>query len=348
MTIKEKILANLKEDKIITTARVGKKFGVSRIYAHRMLQELRQEGAVLLIGKTRQAAYVLASNKRAVHEAQATIRHISLRLRNVHLAEDIVFARIERETGIFLDVPENIRKIVQFGFTEMLNNAIDHSRSKKIIVDCRKTDTAIAFTVRDFGIGIFNNVRETRKLQGTLEAIQELLKGKTTTMPEKHSGQGVFFTSKAADTFIVDSENKKLTINNLLPDIFVSDRAPLQGTQVLFAIGLKSKKQLVDIFSAFTSDVDGDSEFSKTRISVKLFQFGKNLLSRSEAKRVVVNLEHFREIELDFRGVTTVGQAFADEIFRVWHNTHPDIRLIPINANENVAFMLRRACGKLR
>lgn len=346
MTIKNKILANIKDEKITTTAKISKKLGVSRIYAHRLLQELRRDGVVLLVGKTRQAAYVLASDKQAVHAAQAALRHISFRLHNVQLAEDVVFSRIERETGIFLDVSENIRKIVQFGFTEMLNNAIDHSQSEKIIVDCRKTETAISFTVRDFGIGIFNNVRESKKLPGTLEAIQELLKGKTTTMPEKHSGQGVFFTSKAADTFVIDSGDKKLTMNNLLPDIFVSDRAPLKGTLVFFAINLKSKKQLVDVFNAFTSDIGGDSEFSKTRISVKLFQFGKDLLSRSEAKRVVVNLEHFREIELDFRGVATVGQAFGDEIFRVWHNAHPSIRLIPVNANENIKLMIRRAGGE--
>lgn len=347
MTIKDKILANIKDEKITTTAKISKKFGVSRIYAHRILQELRRDGVVLLVGKTRQAAYVLVSDKQAVHQAQAAIRHISLRLHNTQLAEDIVFSRIERETGIFLGVPENIRKIIQFGFTEMLNNAIDHSKSEKIIVDCRKTDTAISFTVRDLGIGIFNNVRESKKLPGTLEAIQELLKGKTTTMPEKHSGQGVFFTSKAADTFIIDSGDKKLTINNLLPDIFISDRASLRGTLVFFAISLKSEKQLVDVFNAFTSDIEGDSEFSKTRISVKLFQFGKDLLSRSEAKRVVVNLEHFREVELDFRGVTTVGQAFGDEIFRVWHNAHPGVSLMPVNANDNIKLMIRRAGGEV-
>lgn len=347
MTIKEKILASLKEEKTSTTAKLSKKLGVSRIYVHRILQGLRQEGLVVLVGKTRQAAYVLASNTQAVQEARAAINHVSFRLQNQELAEDLVFARIERETGIFLDVPEEVRKIVQYGFTEMLNNAIDHSRSTQIIVDCKRTETAITFSVRDFGIGIFTNVRETKKLPGTLEAIQELLKGKMTTMPEKHSGQGVFFTSKAADTLIIDSGDKKLTFNNLVSDIFISDRTFLKGTLIFFAINVRSKRQLADVFNAFTTDRDGDSEFSKTRVSIKLFQFGKDLLSRSEAKRVVLNLEHFREVELDFKDVTTVGQAFGDEIFRVWHNAHPNIRLISINANDNIKLMIRRAGGEV-
>ncbi len=347
MTIQEKIIAHLKQEKTCTTSKLSKKLGVSRIYVHRILQGLRQEGLVILVGKTRQATYVLTSDTKTVQKARAAINHISFRLQNQELAEDLVFARIERETGIFLDVPEEVRKIVQYGFTEMLNNAIDHSRSTQIVVDCKRTETAITFSVRDFGIGIFTNVRETKKLPGTLEAIQELLKGKITTMPEKHSGQGVFFTSKAADTFTIDSGDKKLTFNNLLSDIFISDRTSLKGTLIFFAIHIRSKRRLADVFNAFTADIDGNSEFSKTRVSIKLFQFGKDLLSRSEAKRVVLNLEHFREVELDFKDVTTVGQAFGDEIFRVWHNAHPTIRLISINANDNIKLMIRRAGGEV-
>lgn len=347
MTIKEQILSHLRARKTDTATNMGKKLHVSRIYAHRILQELRRDGLVLLVGKTRQATYVLTSDQQAVHAARTAIRHISFRLKNTELAEDLIFARIERETGIFLDVPQNIRKIVQYGFTEMLNNAIDHSRSKTIVVTCQKTDTAIFFTVRDVGIGIFTNVRQTKQLPGTLEAIQELLKGKMTTMPERHTGQGIFFTSKAADTLVIDSGDKKLTINNLLPDLFIVDRTPLKGTLISFTIGLKSKKELTAVFNAFTSEIDGDFEFTKTRVSIKLFQFGTDLLSRSEAKRVVLNLEHFREVEFDFNGVETIGQAFGDEIFRVWQNAHPSIRLIPINANENIKLMIRRAGGKV-
>jgi len=41
-------------------------------------------------------------------------------------------------------------------------------------------------------------------------------------------------------------------------------------------------------------------------------------ISRAEAKRLVVNLEKFREVELDFGGVDLVGQGFANELFRVF------------------------------
>jgi hypothetical protein len=54
-------------------------------------------------------------------------------------------------------------------------------------------------------------------------------------------------------------------------------------------------------------------------------------------------LEKFNTIELDFKDVETVGQAFADEIFRVWKNAHKDIKVTVINANENILLMIRRA-----
>ena len=45
---------------------------------------------------------------------------------------------------------------------------------------------------------------------------------------------------------------------------------------------------------------------------------------------------------LDFDQVPTIGQAFADELFRVFANQHPEIELVPENANEPVRFMIGR------
>ena len=63
----------------------------------------------------------------------------------------------------------------------------------------------------------------------------------------------------------------------------------------------------------------------------------------SQAKRVAHRFEHFKEVVLDFDGVAEIGQAFADELFRVFTGTHPDVRLRPINTSEAVAQMVRRA-----
>jgi hypothetical protein len=46
---------------------------------------------------------------------------------------------------------------------------------------------------------------------------------------------------------------------------------------------------------------------------------------------------------LDFSGVTTVGQAFADEVFRVFRLKHPEVELVPVKANSGVKRMISRA-----
>jgi hypothetical protein len=45
-------------------------------------------------------------------------------------------------------------------------------------------------------------------LKNHLEAIQDLLKGKQTTMPKSHSGEGIFFTSKIADNLTISSSQE--------------------------------------------------------------------------------------------------------------------------------------------
>ena len=78
-------------------------------------------------------------------------------------------------------------------------------------------------------------------------------------------------------------------------------------------------------------------------IVVRLFEHGVEFVSRSEAKRLLLGLERFREVVLDFAGVRGVGQAFVDEVLRVWPAAHAEVRMVPVNMNPEVAFMIRRA-----
>ena len=69
---------------------------------------------------------------------------------------------------------------------------------------------------------------------------------------------------------------------------------------------------------------------------------GGHLISRSIARRILSNIEKFKVIFLDFNRVKTIGQAFSDEIFRVFENKHKEITILPINVNEKVKFMIKR------
>jgi len=67
------------------------------------------------------------------------------------------------------------------------------------------------------------------------------------------------------------------------------------------------------------------------------------LVSRSQARRVLGGLELFREVTLDFKDIEYIGQAFADEIFRVFPNMNPNTSIIAQNANPDVQNMINRA-----
>ena len=68
---------------------------------------------------------------------------------------------------------------------------------------------------------------------------------------------------------------------------------------------------------------------------------GGNLVSRSQAKRLLTRVERLTTVVLDFEGVEMIGQAFADEIFRVFKAAHPDVKIVPENANANIGKMIR-------
>lgn len=83
---------------------------------------------------------------------------------------------------------------------------------------------------------------------------------------------------------------------------------------------------------------------TETVVPVRLAQYGdEKLVSRSQAKRLLVGLDKFRVVVFNFAEVEAIGQAFADEVFRVFRKQHPDIEIKSLNANEEVTQMICRA-----
>lgn len=342
MNIKELILKALKEKKELKVADIVKATGFSRVYINRFFRELKDEGKIVLIGRANRAHYVLAG-KRVFTRAKKKILTAHRILKNKNLSEDVILDEIKQRTGIFLALPKNISSIVDYVFTEILNNAIEHSKSKKIDIFMNLNKDDIKFTVVDHGIGIFRHIMRKKKLENELEAIQDLLKGKQTTAPKEHTGEGIFFSSKAADILMIRSFRKKLVFHNILNDTFIENvNKSFKGTQVAVVVLLRSKRQLDRVFKEYSG---GSYEFSKTRVKVKLFKMDTEYISRSQARRVVSGLEKFKIIVLDFIDVEVVGQAFADEIFRVWKRRNPAIKIVIEHANENIRFMIDRVRG---
>jgi anti-sigma regulatory factor (Ser/Thr protein kinase) len=344
MDLRNLILKEIKDKKRLKVSDIVQQTGFSRVYVHRFFRDLVNKGEILRAGKATQAHYLLTGLKTAERLKKSILKAHRI-LQNANLSEDTVLREIKDGSSIFADIPSNVETIVDYAFSEILNNAIEHSQSKLIDVVMERTTRHIRFDIADKGVGIFANIMEKKKLKNHMEAIQDLLKGKQTTLPEAHSGEGIFFTSRVTDMLRIRSSDRKLVFDNVRDDVFLANIQPTKGTKVFCSIAVDSKRELSEVFKAYTDD---SFEFNKTSVRVKLFRQGVEYLSRSQARRIVVGLERFKSVELDFRGIDTIGQGFADEIFRVWRLTHPGVRIIPVNAIEIVLFMIRHVAPDLQ
>jgi anti-sigma regulatory factor (Ser/Thr protein kinase) len=240
-------------------------------------------------------------------------------------------------------LPDNVIKIWQHGFTEMFNNAIDHSQGSLIRVEIRGTAATTEMVVSDDGVGIFRKIQSRLGLLDERHAILELSKGKLTTDPTRHSGEGIFFTSRMFDSFDILSGGVSFSHTSGEENDWIRDNAQsATGTTVWMRLRNRSTRTTKKIFDQYVSGEDYD--FSRTVVPVVLAQYAEDtLISRSQAKRVLARIELFRTVVFDFSGVATIGQAFADEIFRVFPLAHPGIELQFVHANTPVRNMIGRA-----
>jgi anti-sigma regulatory factor (Ser/Thr protein kinase) len=238
-------------------------------------------------------------------------------------------------------LPQNVGRIWDFATTEMINNAIDHSGSQNVQICVRQNALYTEAIVEDEGEGIFLKIQRALNLRDPRESILELAKGKLTTAPVGHSGEGIFFTSRAMDLFEIDSHHLRFTHSTSGEDSIADHTSDTPGTRVKMCLANGSTRLLKDVFDSFQDPEE--YTFDKTIVPLRLAQYEReNLVSRSQAKRVANRFERFKRVELDFSGVTEIGQAFADQLFRVFAAAHPEIRLVPVNTEPAVAQMIRR------
>jgi len=323
MNQKDKILKLLKRKKSVSGRELSEFLSISRQALNKHLKVLIQKGLVVKDGKTRGAAYSLAGK---IKPAKRFRKKYVLK----GLEEHKAFNEVALHHNFRKNLSDNVFHIVNYVFSEILNNAIEHSRSKICGIEIVLDQYNCVFTIRDYGIGIFYSIYTKFDLSDETSAIGELIKGKTTTMRERHSGEGVFFSSKSGDTVTFRSHKINLTFDNIKKDVFVEEKRHINGTEVKFSISRVSKRNLESTFKLYAPE-EYDYRFEKTKVYVNLFQ--TEFVSRSEAKRLLLGLEKFKEIILDFKGVKSIGQGFADEIFRVFKKQYPDIIIKTKNLN---------------
>jgi len=67
-----------------------------------------------------------------------------------------------------------------------------------------------------------------------------------------------------------------------------------------------------------------------------------NLMTRSQAKRLLSHAETFNEVIFDFNTIQSIGHSFADEIFRMYNNSHPEVKISYVNANAEVELTIKQ------
>jgi len=300
---------------------VAEALEISANTVHAYLKELQADG---IIEKHQRGEYSL----KTIHEEYTFKRSLG------ELYTDTVAYDVCLEKKI-KHLPENIKHIWAYAISEMVNNVIDHSdgETMKVIVEQNYLTTSVR--IIDDGVGIFEKIRSHFSFASIDEAICELFKGKLTTDEANHSGEGIFFTSRMMDSFYIVSDGKIFSTNRFDNDIILDEGENKKGTSVYMTLSNLTSRTAREIFDQYSS-VDGG--FTTTRIPLKNI-FDTAPVSRSQAKRICNRLENFKEVIIDFDGISWIGQGFAHQIFVVFKNAHPDISITPIKMNESVEGM---------
>jgi transposase len=328
--IKTFLIFNAEENPTTLVRKAAHAFGVSRQAIAKHINKLVADGVLIASGERRGRRYKLEVEK---HESAIAI------------ADDTEENEVWKTVAApYLEgLPRNVSEICHYGFTEMVNNAIDHSAGQRLKVRIERSAGSVTLHVNDDGVGIFKKICQSLGLTDERQAILELAKGKLTTDPERHSGEGIFFTSRMFDQYSIYSGDIFFYHSLSGTDWITGESGkPCLGTFVKMAISNVTRRTMQDIFDQFSAPTDFG--FTKTHVPVFLAKYGDEfLVSRSQAKRLLTRVNRFEEVVLDFDNVNSIGQAFADEIFRVFVQANPKVNLSTINTNEAVSRMIARA-----
>lgn len=326
--VKRYILEKINTDQKDLAKKTAQTFGISLNTVYRYLKELEEKEIIIKNGN--RYGFIESTDVFTMKRSKGDLSE-----------EDEIY--IKYVSDFIKGFPKNIEKIWQYSFTEMMNNAIDHSEAENVVLSIFQNYLCTTILIQDDGIGIFRKIKEYYNFASLDDAVTELFKGKLTTDKNNHSGEGIFFTSRILDRFAAVSDGKIFThdkyaevLSNLDDSENLKDWKDRKGTMIFMELSNFSNKILKEVFDMFA---DADGGFFRTHIPIKNI-YELYPVSRSQAKRLCHRFENFKEVELDFQGIDEIGQGFAHEIFVVFQNAHQDVKLIPINMTEEVKKMV--------
>jgi anti-sigma regulatory factor (Ser/Thr protein kinase) len=306
---------------------VAQRIGVTRRTANKALQRMVELNWLAREGPARRPSYRAGLLRQVVRSYELE-----------GLEEDIPWSR---DFAPYFVLPASVQRMVQHTFCELLNNAVDHSEGTSVTVSLRQTPSHVQLLVSDDGRGVFDKIHEAFALDDPTLAMLELSKGKLTSQPQRHTGRGLFFTSKLADIFDLHANEVAFQRRDWDAGGWLPGRAmKRRGTSIFAAIALDTRRTLEATLQAYSHDGAGFG-FERTVVPLRLITSSlAGLESRAQARRVAARLHQFRRAEVDFNGVAHIGHGFADELFRVLARQDSISELVPINMSPAVAAMI--------
>ena len=268
------------------------------------------------------------------------LRQVIKRYSLAGLQEDLPW---RRDFAPCFELPSRVERMGEHAFTELLNNAIDHSGGSAVTVSMRQTPSQLQLLVSDDGCGLFARIAQSFDITDPTLAMLELSKGKLTSAPDRHSGHGLFFSSRLADVFDIHANAAAFQCRAWEPRAWRAGRpAARSGTSIYVAICLDTQRTLDGVLREYSHSGEG-YDFERTSVSLQLLTGGvadAMLASRAEARRAAHRLAQFRHADIDFSGIGHLGHGFADELFRVFGSAHPSLEMHPVGMAPQVAAML--------
>ncbi|HNT38891.1 MAG TPA: DUF4325 domain-containing protein [Rubrivivax sp.] len=313
-------------------ARVMAELGIGRRSALSLLRRLQAAQWLLREGTKRRPMW-----------RPGPLRQVVRRYALAGLQEDLAWSR---DFAPCFTLRREVARMAQHAFTELLNNAIDHSGGSQVTVSMRQTPLQLQLLLSDDGCGLFERIESAHAIDDPTLAMLELSKGKLTSQPERHTGRGLFFASRLADVFDLHANAQAFQYRGGGDRNWHPSRAlPRRGTSIYLAIALDTTRTLEGVLRAHSLDGDGYG-FDRTVVPLRLLAGdGAALDSRALARRVAARLHWFSRAELDFSGIGEIGHGFADELFRVAGRAHPGLQMVPVAATPRVSAMIEAARG---
>ena len=307
---------------------VAARLAISRRGANRLLQQLVAARWLVNHGSPRRPRH-----------APGLLRQVVRRYPLTGLDEHRPWSR---DFAPCFTLPAGVARIAQHAFTELVNNAIDHSGGTCVTVSMRQTPSHLQLLVSDDGCGLFARIDTCFGIDDPALATLELSKGKLSSQPERHSGRGLFFTARLADVLDIHANRHAFQRRGWDGGRWHAMRAAAaHGTSVFVGISLDTPRRIDDVLRAHSLDGAGYA-FERTHVPLALLgDDGRaGLESRAQAKHAVARLARFRRAEIDFAGIGSLGHGFADELFRVFARAHPDTELVPLNATPSMRALI--------